>query len=350
MNELTEGLILTTLEAFGEERTIYGAYHLLQGKRSAQTIQDGHLFHLSGFFGLLSALTRDSFTSTVKQLERSGCLVLQNENYASVTKAGREKSREFLQKYPSIKKADGWNLKGLVKPFWLRLTLYVQALSHLAAGENEFYPVTLDRRVHRWVKQHLPTSIEDRQLRLDKLYHELTALLEGVPAQEAEIFVQQLSGYKRYGLTLEQVAAILKITVIEADVLHQLLIQRIVRTVRGEKKQFPLLHLFISDLHESQSLTASAEKTYKLYQAGYSLEQIASIRKLKISTVEDHFVEFSLQIPTFPLRDFVPESIQEDIKRIVQTKQTKRLRVIKEELNQETSYFMIRLMLAKLGE
>ena len=50
--ELTflQTIILFCLQKINGERTIYSIYHLLKGKKSSQTIQDTHLFHLQSLF------------------------------------------------------------------------------------------------------------------------------------------------------------------------------------------------------------------------------------------------------------------------------------------------------------
>ncbi len=50
--ELTflQTMILFCLQKINGERTIYSIYHLLKGKKSSQTIQDTHLFHLQPLF------------------------------------------------------------------------------------------------------------------------------------------------------------------------------------------------------------------------------------------------------------------------------------------------------------
>ena len=52
-------------------------------------------------------------------------------------------------------------------------------------------------------------------------------------------------------------------------------------------------------------LTDSAQQTAQLYEQGYSMEQIVQMRKLKQSTIEDHFVELAMYEPNFSIGPFV---------------------------------------------
>jgi uncharacterized protein YpbB len=56
-----ENILLYCLKQLNGERTIYSIYHLLNGKKSSQTLQDAHLFSLKRYFGILESLTRESF-------------------------------------------------------------------------------------------------------------------------------------------------------------------------------------------------------------------------------------------------------------------------------------------------
>ena len=68
--ELTflQTMILFCLQKINGERTIYSIYHLLKGKKSSQTIQDTHLFHLQPLFQTYTNLSRN-------ELEKISCQI-----------------------------------------------------------------------------------------------------------------------------------------------------------------------------------------------------------------------------------------------------------------------------------
>ena len=65
--ELTflQTMILFCLQKINGERTIYSIYHLLKGKKSSQTIQDTHLFHLQPLFQTETNLSRNELEKIV---------------------------------------------------------------------------------------------------------------------------------------------------------------------------------------------------------------------------------------------------------------------------------------------
>jgi len=75
------------------------------------------------------------------------------------------------------------------------------------------------------------------------------------------------------------------------------------------------------------------------------LQEIAAIRQLKTSTIEDHFVELAMNDPYFNFTPFLPHDLFKQIVAVSKSRNTKRLRDIKEELPDAT-YFQIRLALA----
>src|SRR5699024_1151849 len=91
-------------------------------------------------------------------------------------------------------------------------------------------------------------------------------------------------------------------------------------------------------------LTQSAERTRKLFERGYTVEQISSLRNLKLSTIEDHFIEMAANVESFPYEEFVTNEQIDQVWRHVEQMQTKRLRVLKEQCP-ELTYFQLRLII-----
>ena len=96
-------------------------------------------------------------------------------------------------------------------------------------------------------------------------------------------------------------------------------------------------------------MTKSTSVTYKLLKKGFSIEDIAAYRKVKKSTIEDHIIEIVLNDPQFPIDDFIHKDTLKKIKKTAAIVGKKKLRPIKERLENVT-YFQIRLALAVLGD
>ena len=113
----------------------------------------------------------------------------------------------------------------------------------------------------------------------------------------------------------------------------------------GESR-YPLLSDMLQDIRVESILTASANATAKLYKNGRTIEEISHIRRLKISTIEDHIVELAMNEMNFSIEPFVTIEQQQQILAAVEDYETKRLKNLKEILP-HLSYFQLRLTLAK---
>ena len=56
------------IKKFQGERSIYAIFHMLQGKKSSQTIQDAHLYGLTNLYGIMPNFTRLQLKSIVEKL------------------------------------------------------------------------------------------------------------------------------------------------------------------------------------------------------------------------------------------------------------------------------------------
>ena len=67
MKNYLQAIILYAIKKFQGERSIYAIYHMLQGKKSSQTIQDAHLFGLTNIFGTIPRFTRQQLNQNIEQ-------------------------------------------------------------------------------------------------------------------------------------------------------------------------------------------------------------------------------------------------------------------------------------------
>jgi uncharacterized protein YpbB len=164
-----------------------------------------------------------------------------------------------------------------------------------------------------------------------------------------EVLVFRLTGFQQIGLTSLQTANKLNM-----DPIHYLLeftnvLHYFIQMLENSAGRFPVLVSLLSNIESNDALTVSARKTWGLLSQGFSIEQVAKIRKLKLSTIEDHLVEFALNIKEFSIDPYIDSEIQREIIKISRQEGTKQLKLIRNRLN-AVSYFQIRLALAKYGD
>lgn len=345
-----ELIILYCLKAFNGERSIYAIYHLLSGKKSSQTIYDSKLYRLTALFGVARNISRSG-------LERAAVHLLENKTIYE-TEAGKyllsEKGERELDAFLASGKLpsglDGWRCRDLAPQFWRRLSLVVQTLSNLVHDTSVFVPIQRDEDLLKWAKQFLLSGSLGRKEFAEKVFEECQSVLERLSILQANIVVWKLSGYGRIGLTTEQISSQIGKEPLEVDFLFQSALHQILGDILEKQSQYPILSRLAEVPGEGLNLTNSTVRTYELLLSGKELDEIASLRRLKVSTIEDHVVEIIHNIPDFPIDSFVPRNLQEVLEKKIGELKTRKLKTIKESLEEETSYFQIRIMLAKCGD
>ncbi|WP_210469212.1 helix-turn-helix domain-containing protein [Sporosarcina sp. 6E9] len=332
-------LLLTIISRLDGERSIYAGLHLLRGKRSGQTLQDVEYYSLKGFFCILPKLQTEVFDEAVDELNQAGYISIKEE-VVHLT----DKGKEVLHTLPQYQ-FNGWDYRGREHVFFSRLSLIVQTLSHFRAGVKSFMPMQNDYEIQLFVKEFLLKQGRLDQAFSTQLFQQLQQSIEqsGMSDEQKVILVHRLGGYHKAGWTWKQLSDEMTIkpftlTLYYIESLHMLL-----ETI-SQSSQYPILTETIKDIKVLTYLTESTSKTKELFERGMSMQEISRLRHLKMSTIEDHFVEISNNDQSFPMEEFV-SSIDVDAV-VAKSKElgTKRLRLLKAEFPTLT-YFQLRLIL-----
>ncbi|MGN7476503.1 helix-turn-helix domain-containing protein [Solibacillus silvestris] len=343
---LIQQILLKILHTFQQERTISAAYHLLKGKRSGQTIHDVGLYKLYPFFGLLPKLTRRQFDDQIDLLFAKNTILIEENGYYAMTGHGKELAAQSL-----FIPFDGWHYRGNEHLFFGRLSLIVQSLSHQLHHKKAFIPIERNEQTQQWVRQFLMRHRYQNRLLQQALFNEMTASLSRLDIKEnmKELLMYRLTGYNEPGFTWQQLAFGYEMQEIDVQLLYISGLHAWLNELHREKSSYPLLNDIMQNIRAEVLLTASASSTAQLYKNGRTLEEISHIRRLKISTIEDHIVELAMNEMDFSIEPFVTAEEQQQILTAVEDYETKRLKNLKEILPNFT-YFQLRLTLAKGAE
>ncbi|MFK3937921.1 helix-turn-helix domain-containing protein [Alkalihalobacillus sp. NPDC078783] len=342
---MKEELLLMMLSSYKGERTIYGAQHILQGKKSAQSIQDGHFFSLLPYFHLFPRITRKEVQQLAISLEQQQLITLDDDHRAILTDIGKGKVESFKKEHTFLRQLDGWKYIKLTEAFWLRLTLYIQTCTQLQLKQTTFIPITSNREIQTWVKAHLQIKKACHQENLNALYNDLVRFLETCSDLEARIFVGQLTSPSQIGLTLFQLADQLQVHKEYAYVLHRATLHKLFRALLNG--QYPALRPFMGELREHRFSTETANKTANLLKQGLTIDEIVEKRRLKRNTIEDHVVELALYDPSFSIRPYISEEDYQQIITAAETLNTLKLKQLRDYVGHSISYFMIRIALTR---
>ncbi|MFB4163458.1 helix-turn-helix domain-containing protein [Alteribacillus sp. JSM 102045] len=340
-------LFLYLLGRFNGDRSSKSIFHLLNGKRSSQTIQDSKWYGVSEFFSMLPKWTMTDFDVETRKMENQ-LFIVNSENKAKLTEQGKLFTESFFSRYswPSI--FNGWKYGQAAPVFWKRIALTIQSLSFSLSDNRKFLPVFDDIKTQRWLKQRWPRMRAEKEELAYYIYKDLYGLLNHLPEKDASVFAGKLSGHQYTGQTLTQLAAAMNEDIDETyfrfqSTLHYLL---------AHAPQTTYLKEVAEGLLHEQVLTSTTKKTKRYLHQGLTIDEIAEIRGLKKSTIEDHIVELVSEGAEFSVEKYVSKPLQKRILTTVQNSGTYRLKVIKETLANEgmiVDYFSIRLTLAFFG-
>ncbi|SFE33265.1 helix-turn-helix domain-containing protein [Alteribacillus iranensis] len=338
-------VLLNLLRRLHGERTTNSMFHILTGKKSSQTIQDTKWYKLHSYFQAFPDWKGKHFHKDMSLLRECG-LYKEEDGRALLTEKGKEQAEQFLIPVHGSSFFNGWKYADASIPFWRRLALFSQSLSHALYEHKTFLPVSHDLATQMWVKQFWPKTKASKIDMASSIHNELFHLLHELPEEDAHIFVSRLSGYELNGYTFQQIAE--HIHAMDADEVFYRF-QSVLHYLLDHRSRSPILSIFSEGLVKDVTLTSTAAKTYAHLKQGRTLQDIASVRQLKNSTIEDHVVEIASEDTDFPIHHYVPQEVQTEILRVAKQTGTYRLKIIKEQMTQPIDYFSIRLTLAWHG-
>ncbi|GER66055.1 hypothetical protein BpJC7_06130 [Weizmannia acidilactici] len=340
-----QAVLLHCFTNLNGERTPYAIFHLLNGKKSAQTIQDAHFFRIGELFQTYPFISRERFAREVHSMISGGLLRQSGRDACIVTEKGAALLLEIGNmglKFPYL---NGLKYQETANMFWKRLNLATQVVSNLIYEKKAYYPVQRDPALQAWLKHWLKQHARHRAGLAENMYEEYARLLSDHPPEKPDIFVLRLTGAGHIGRTIGQAAARLELDPAEYWYRFLHLLHFMVRRVAETPETFPLFYTMICDVHQKMPLTKSASKTFELLKKGKSIAEIAGLRGLRQSTIEDHLIEIALNDPDFPLNRYVAKEDENKILNAAVELNTKKLKPIKEKIG-DVPYFQIRLVLA----
>ncbi|MGD7045465.1 helix-turn-helix domain-containing protein [Jeotgalibacillus proteolyticus] len=344
-----DAILLVGFRLFNGDRSRSAIFHLVSGKKTSQTIQDAHLYGAQDFFQLFPGITREAFDDSCSQLAQRNYLIQLDEQRWNVSKEGDKALINYFNfhRFPIYLK--GWLYHDRAAVFWKRLLLLTQSLSNYAYRENRFYPVQRDPDVQHWVKSMFLKWGNDRIDYTKRLLSELTDLCSDKKFPDhPDFIIQQMTGYQLIGMTSNQLADYFSIDDWEVHIRFLNSLHFIFSEIQNQNK-YPILYSMQDDITQKEFvLTVSTEKTMTYINQAYSVEQIAQIRNLKNSTIEDHIIEIALMIQSFSIDRYVQRRMQDEIWQAASQLNHKRMKEIKE-MVPDASFFQIRLVLVSKG-
>lgn len=333
-------ILYELLQKLQNERSITSPFYILKGKRSGQSIQDVGIFHLHSYFSILPKLSKQVYDEQIHRFLEKGIIIEKSDGSFYVAMS------EF-ENIPSLY-FDGWHYRGNEHIFFARLSLIVQTLSHKRNEAMNFIPIQKNGQIQHWVRHFLLSHDYQKGYLHEVLYKEIIESFHQLQCDEAgkNIVINRLSGFNIPGITWSQLANLVKMTELDVQLLYVSCLHEWLNEIYKNGQNYPLLSNISEGIRFVKPLTGSAAQTANLFLQGYTIEQISSIRNIKTSTVEDHLIELAMNDRTFNIHQFISEKDVRLVLEISKKKNTKKLKVIREEVP-HLSFFQLRLALAR---
>ncbi|MFR0609569.1 helix-turn-helix domain-containing protein [Limosilactobacillus mucosae] len=265
----------------------------VKNKRTVATLFWAREYGVLKWLGSNPRLTVNEFEQWLVQMRQAG-LIKMNDQTAWLTPSGIAEKEKFIKTHyqPQFGK---WSW--LARPDQLapRVLLATQAVSQYAHRQKHYVPLNLAPAelyfVHRWFYENRNQIVDDWASELQQAATDLARLDERL----AKLLVFSLPGYQTTGWTIDQAAQALKVSVDEAMIMERDVWLGI--AYLAARQSASLLRSLLSDhLHETP-LSRSAAFTLRMFEQGFSLEQISQRRHLKLGTIREHILETAIFMP-----------------------------------------------------
>lgn len=318
-------LFILSLFQQGYKIKVSTLYHLLKGKRTVSVLMNGFLFDNLSYFHLFPELNEQTFQQLLQKLLKNGLISFDQESLeAQITGKGTQyllENAEIIRTH--TKHLNGYSYAKTENDMWRMLQFLVQVTSHLSYQNKQYIPLEASPYYQLKIKQLLVTLDKNRVGHV--MIEEWRTVLSQFPEKEGNFIAQQFSGYRLNGKAEQQLLQ-------ESSAFHRLLYQKnIYHQLFSCIERLPqgavLYETIKSDLEKNKN--QSMLQTKELWLAGHSLSEITQLRQMKLSTVNDHFLELAISEKDFLGEPFIPQeqlNIFQEIKTPCQTWQYAELR------------------------
>lgn len=272
-------------------------FHLLKGKRTSAVMSYAFFMDLLPFLGSQPDLSLKEFETVITSLEKEGLIDKNDSASYVITRKGRSELRQELQTY--LLQVDYFNFGRSDENCFRLLTYFIQQVS---TGKKSLRPLETSPLFTRPVDQLLRREKVNSKI----LYEEIYQLFNHLSQEAGDFLAQQFSGSD-----------------VVAKTAYQILPQPFQKTPWNRLYQASCFHPLLKEVKNGQRNTLcyqllkgllqqnynnSMLYTRRLLLKGMSIPDVARIRNLKVGTISDHIIEWSLYEKKFPFDRFISES------------------------------------------
>jgi len=263
-------------------------YHLLKGKKTTSVLSFGRLYHLLDFFHLLDRLEKRTYEEVIQQLINKHYLIRLDNEFMCLTAEGDKYIKHDLIDSLFIKEYDYFKIDD---SFWLRLLFTSQVISYQSHSVKDYIPIDNDPihqfKLKEWLNKHYSGKLSK------DFFEEWQHLLTILTKEEQDVIVSRLVGYNVFSMTIDQLSKEKNQTKLMIALTHKSALHKILNHLAKESSD-PLMQS-LKESVEKEREQDTVDLTNYLFEQGHSIEKIAQMRRLKESTIVDHFIEINIK-------------------------------------------------------
>lgn len=296
------------LFSIDESRKPNTLYHVLNGKRTVSVLLQTMKMDLTAFFHLFPKLSLADFESRIEEFQKRK---LVTENYC-LSQKGLEIKKNFFRTHRRVIEKQRLKYATVLPQFITRTLFLTQVLSELRYKNKNYLPIQARASEQWWLKSFLDKNSLGKNEIGKRFGLEWLEIISKTQIKQPTLFLEQLEGHDKSRKTWRQIAIDNQLDEVELYVSFQEDWLKIITCIEDNGSSFPIFVAVLKDLTKEAGLcSVSAQETYQRWVQGQSVSDIVRERRLKLSTINDHFTEIALFYRDFPFEQFLTvEQIQ----------------------------------------
>lgn len=306
-----QAIFILSLFQHGDKARYSTLAHLLRGKRTTSILLYGFFYDVLPYFSLLPKVSDKQINQIVQTLLQENLLIEEHPGMVQIS----QKGCRYLADNPLVDYHGLMSFKyGRLDDRFMELLLFAtQVVSEYCHGNVTYQPIETNGHkqylIRRWF-QGLP---KDRHELGHSFHQEWQQLIVSYPEPYRDFIVAYLSGHGQIGQTAGQLAEQAGISPFEVNLISKKLCHLGIEVILKSPESYPYMQGLYKQI-DTPVVNESALKTYQLFQAGWTIDELCQGRRLKRSTVSDHLLEWAIIRPDFDFSRLLSESESEVLK------------------------------------
>lgn len=281
--------------------------HVFHGRRTPSMLYIVEVHQLFSAFHLFPKLKREELEQVLQGLVQKEWLLEDEKGYL-LTPQGEKACADYFEEHSFPKTIESLQFAKARTPFWERFLLLSQVFSEMLY-KNAMYSPVIKHPVHQEAVRIWLSKQEGSREEVAKQWaRESVACFHELDEKVANRLAFQLAGHQRTGLTKRQAAQKMDESIYAFHICFEDAIEELVQTIKQHK--WPLLSSVLEMIQKEThfGLTDSTYETARYLGKGLSIDEIATRRRLKESTIREHILEAAFVQPTFSYQNYISEA------------------------------------------